>query len=81
MRVISFMKREGDVVIVNAPDGTKIKLKLEGHTLRVKEYVNGNERAKYEVRLNDVEHEKVKNILKNAKTDEEVLQIFTGVMR
>ena len=75
------MKREGDVVIVNAPDGTKIKLRMEGHMLRIKEYVNGNERAKYEIRLNDVEHEKVKNILKNAKNDEEVLQIFTGVMR
>ena len=75
------MKREGDVVIVNAPDGTKVKLKLEGHTLRIKEYMNGNERAKYEVRLNNDEYERVKNILKNAKTDEEVLQIFAGVMR
>jgi hypothetical protein len=75
------MKREGDVVIVNAPDGTKIKMKLEGHTLRVKEYVNGNERAKYEVRLNDVEYERIKDILKNAKTDDEVLQIFAGIMR
>jgi len=75
------MKHEGDVVIVNAPDGTKVKLKLEGHMLRIKEYVNGNERAKYEIRLNDVEYDKVKNILKNAKNDEEVLQIFTGVMR
>jgi len=75
------MKREGDVVIVNAPDGTKVKMKLEGHTLRIKEYVNGNERAKYEVRLNDVEYEKIKDILKNAKTDEEVLQIFAGAMR
>ena len=75
------MKREGDVVTVNAPDGTKIKMKLEGHMLRIKEYVNGNERAKYEIRLNDVEYEKVKNILKSAKNDEEVLQIFTGVMQ
>ena len=75
------MKREGDVVIVDAPNGTKVKLKLEGHTLRIKEYVNGTERAKYEVRLNDDEYERVKNILKNAKTDEEVLQIFAGVMR
>jgi hypothetical protein len=75
------MKREGDVVIVNAPDGAKIKLKLEGHMLKMKEYVNGNERAKYEIRLNDVEYERVKNILTNAKTDEEVLQIFAGVMR
>ena len=75
------MKREGDVVIVDAPGGARIKLKLEGHTLRIKEYMNGNERAKYEVRLNDDEYERVKNILKNAKTDEEVLQIFTGVMR
>jgi hypothetical protein len=75
------MKREGDVIIVDAPNGTKVKLKLEGHTLRIKEYVNGNERARYEVRLNDDEYERVKNILKNAKTDEEVLQIFAGVMR
>jgi hypothetical protein len=75
------MRREGDVVIVDAPGGARIKLKLEGHTLRIKEYMNGNERAKYEVRLNDDEYERVKNILKNAKTDEEVLQIFTGVMR
>ena len=75
------MKREGDVVIVDAPGGARIKLKLEGHTLRIKEYMNGNERAKYEVRLNNDEYERVKNILKNAKTDEEVLQIFTGVMR
>jgi|GEM_PF-3482462 hypothetical protein len=75
------MKREGDVVIVDAPNGTKVKLKLEGHTLRIKEYVNGTERAKYEVRLNNDEYERVKNILKNAKTDEEVLQIFAGVMR
>jgi hypothetical protein len=75
------MKREGDVVIVNAPGGAKIKLKLEGRTLRVKEYVNGTERAKYEIRLNADEYERVKNILKNAKTDEEVLQIFAGVMR
>jgi hypothetical protein len=76
------MKREGDVIIVDAPDGrTKIKLKLEGRTLRIKEYVNGNERAKYEIRLNDDEYERVKNILKNAKTDQEVLQIFAGVMR
>jgi len=75
------MKREGDVVIVDAPNGTKVKLKLEGHTLRIKEYVNGTERAKYEVRLNGDEYERVKNILKNAKTDEEVLQIFAGVMR
>lgn len=75
------MKREGDVVIVNAPGGAKVKLKLEGRTLRVKEYVNGNERAKYEIRLNDDEYERVKNILTNAKSDEEVLQIFTGVMR
>ena len=75
------MKREGDIVIVDAPGGAKVKMKLEGHTLRIKEYMNGNERAKYEVRLNDDEYERVKNILKNAKTDEEVLQIFTGVMR
>jgi hypothetical protein len=75
------MKREGDVIIVNAPSGAKIKLKLEGHTLRIKEYVNGNERARYEIRLNDVEYEKIKDILKNAKTDEDVLQIFAGVMR
>jgi len=75
------MKREGDVIIVDAPNGTKVKLKLEGHTLRIKEYVNGNERARYEVRLNDDEYERVKNILRNAKTDEEVLQIFAGVMR
>jgi len=75
------MKREGDVVIVDAPGGARIKLKLEGHTLRIKEYMNGNERAKYEVRLNDDEYERVKNILRNAKTDEEVLQIFAGVMR
>jgi len=75
------MKREGDVVIVDAPNGTKVKLKLEGRTLRIKEYVNGNERAKYEVRLNDDEYERVKNILRNAKTDEEVLQLFAGVMR
>jgi hypothetical protein len=75
------MKREGDIVIVDAPGGARIKLKLEGHTLRIKEYVNGNERAKYEVRLNDDEYERVKNILKNAKTDEEVLQLFAGVMR
>jgi len=75
------MRREGDVVIVDAPGGARIKLKLEGHTLRIKEYMNGNERAKYEVRLNNDEYERVKNILKNAKTDEEVLQIFTGVMR
>jgi hypothetical protein len=75
------MKREGDIVIVNAPNGAKIKLKLEGHTLRIKEYVNGNERARYEIRLNDVEYEKIKDILKNAKTDEDVLQIFAGVMR
>jgi len=75
------MKREGDVVIADTPDGTKVKMKLEGHTLRIKTYVNGNERAKYEVRLNDVEYERVKNILKNAKTDEEVLQIFAGVMQ
>jgi hypothetical protein len=75
------MKREGDVIILNAPGGAKVKLKLEGRTLRVKEYVNGNERAKYEIRLNDDEYERVKNILTNAKSDEEVLQIFTGVMR
>jgi len=75
------MKREGDIVIVDAPGGGRIKLKLEGHTLRIKEYMNGNERAKYEVRLNDDEYERVKNILRNAKTDEEVLQIFAGVMR
>ena len=75
------MKREGDIVIVDAPGGARIKLKLEGHTLRIKEYMNGNERAKYEVRLNDDEYERVKNILKNAKTDDEVLQIFAGVMR
>jgi len=75
------MRREGDVVIVDAPGGARIKLKLEGHTLRIKEYMNGNERGKYEVRLNNDEYERVKNILKNAKTDEEVLQIFTGVMR
>jgi hypothetical protein len=75
------MKREGDVVIVDAPGGARIKLKLEGRTLRIKEYVNGNERAKYEIRLNDDEYERVKNILKNAKTDQEVLQIFAGVMR
>jgi len=75
------MKREGDVVIVDAPGGAKVKMKLEGHTLRIKEYMNGNERAKYEVRLNDDEYERVKNILRNAKTDEEVLQLFAGVMR
>jgi len=75
------MKREGDIVIVDAPGGAKVKMKLEGHTLRIKEYMNGNERAKYDVRLNDDEYERVKNILKNAKTDEEVLQIFAGVMR
>jgi len=75
------MKREGDVVIVDAPNGTKVKLKLEGRTLRIKEYVNGNERAKYEVRLNNDEYERVKNILRNAKTDEEILQIFAGVIR
>jgi hypothetical protein len=75
------MKREGDIVIVDAPGGVKIKLKLEGRTLRVKEYVNGTERARYEIRLNSDEYERVKNILKNAKTDEEVLQIFAGVMR
>jgi hypothetical protein len=75
------MKREGDVVIVDAPGGARIKLKLEGRTLRIKEYVNGNERAKYEIRLNSDEYERVKNILRNAKTDQEVLQIFAGVMR
>jgi hypothetical protein len=75
------MKREGDVIIVDAPGGTRLKLKLEGRTLRIKEYMNGNERAKYEIRLNNDEYERVKNILKNAKTDEEVLQIFAGVMR
>jgi hypothetical protein len=75
------MKREGDIVIVDAPGGARIKLKLEGHTLRIKEYMNGSERAKYEVRLNDDEYERVKNILRNAKTDEEVLQLFAGVMR
>ncbi|ACP35842.1 hypothetical protein LS215_1846 [Sulfolobus islandicus L.S.2.15] len=75
------MKREGDVVIVDAPGGAKIKLKLEGHTLRIKEYVNGTERSKYEIRLNNDEYENVKNILKNAKTDQEVLQIFAGVIR
>ncbi|WP_048051901.1 hypothetical protein [Saccharolobus islandicus] len=75
------MKREGDVIIVDAPGGAKIKLKLEGRTLRIKEYMNGNERAKYEIRLNSDEYENVKNILKNAKTDQEVLQIFAGVMR
>ena len=75
------MKREGDIVIVDAPGGAKVKMKLEGHTLRIKEYMNGNERAKYEVRLNNDEYERVKNILKNAKTDEEILQIFAGVMR
>jgi hypothetical protein len=75
------MKREGDVVIVDAPGGAKLKLKLEGRTLRVKEYANGTERAKYEIRLNSDEYERVKNILKNAKTDEEVLQLFVGALR
>ncbi|ACP35566.1 hypothetical protein LS215_1558 [Sulfolobus islandicus L.S.2.15] len=75
------MKREGDVVIVDAPGGMKIKMKLEGRVLRIKEYANGTERAKYEIRLNSDEYENVKNILKNAKTDQEVLQIFAGVMR
>jgi len=75
------MKREGDVVIVDAPGGMKIKMKLEGHTLRIREYVNGNERAKYEIRLGSDEYDRVKNILKNAKTDEEALQLFVGALR
>jgi len=75
------MKREGDVVIVDAPGGMKIKMKLEGHTLRIREYMNGNERAKYEIRLGSDEYDRVKNILKNAKTDEEVLQLFVGALR
>ena len=75
------MKREGDVVIVDAPGGMKIKMKLEAHTLRIREYVNGNERAKYEIRLGSDEYDRVKNILKNAKTDEEVLQLFVGALR
>jgi len=75
------MKREGDVVIVDAPGGMKIKMKLEGHTLRIREYMNGSERAKYEIRLGSDEYDRVKNILKNAKTDEEVLQLFVGALR
>ncbi len=75
------MKREGDVVIVNAPGGGVIKLKLEGHTLRVKEIQGGSERARYEIKLNDQEYDTVRNVLKNAKSDEEVLQLFAGVIR
>jgi len=30
------MKREGDVVIADTPDGTKVKMKLEGHYVKNK---------------------------------------------
>ena len=43
--------------------------------------MNGSERAKYEIRLGSDEYDRVKNILKNAKTDEEVLQLFVGALR
>jgi len=72
------MKREGDVVIADAPGGRRIKVKLEGHTLRVKEYANGAERAYYEIRLSGDEYERVKNILKNATSDVEILELFRG---